>query len=111
MLLDVRIFSVHRTVKGFLCMRPPHVRTLSPLFLDRLPSFPSHSSGLHTESSNICTIECNVPSGELVAKSPFVMVRLGGIYWGRVRSGSGRGWYGRFCNIPVDITSETFRSE
>src|SRR6266511_3648 len=104
MLLDVRIFGVHHTVKGFLCMRPPHVRTLSPLFLDRLPIFPSRSSGLHTESSNIRTIECNMPSGELVVKSTFIMVQLGGIYWGRVRSGSGRGWYGGFCNIPVGMT-------
>ena len=88
MLLNIRIFGIHRPVECLLSMGPPHIGTLSPFHLNQVPGLFSGPCSLHTKSSDVRTIKSDVSSDKLVMKGPFIVTRFGGVNWGRI-GGSG----------------------
>ncbi len=90
MLLDIRILGIHGAVECFLSMGPPHIGALPPFHLNRVPGLFSGPRSLYTKASDICTIQGDMPSSELVTKNPLIVTRGGGVNWGSIRGSSRR---------------------
>ena len=72
MLLHACTFDIHGFVQEVLCMGSSHVRTSSPLCLDRIPCFSRSSSCHDSKGGNIGTVKSNMPPRQLVTEIPFV---------------------------------------
>ncbi len=82
--LSTMAFRVRRVlmwswILDLLRMGPPHVGTLFPFILDRVPSLLRCPSCHDPKSSYISTIEGDVPSCKLILKVPFVKTRDRGV--------------------------------
>ena len=73
--LDIFPLGKESSIKKLLRVRSSHVRALSPLGLDRIPSFLRCSSCHNSKTSDVYAIEGDMSPCQLIMKNPLVKIR------------------------------------